>query len=90
MANRALAAKHDRAKRQNIALAQAEYSKPCYLTAKAQVPAYDPAMVKRCDAVTKARKVVYRNATPKTLVQSGLGMVGSWNDVGKSVLIKRR
>lgn len=88
MANRSLAAKHDKAKRQTIALAKVEYSKPCYLTAKPEVPAYDPAMVKRIEATPRKSKARYMAAPAKRLVHTGI-TVGSWDSVGTCTLIKR-
>jgi hypothetical protein len=72
MANRSLAAKHDRAKRQMVALVQVEMSKTCYMTAKPEVPSYDVAMVRRVEPVTRKRKTVYRPSPVKTLVRAGI------------------
>lgn len=47
MANRALAAKAERADRQRREAGYLEGSKACFLTGKPVVPAYDPKMVKR-------------------------------------------
>ena len=88
MANRAMAVKVDRAKSQAIAALQAEMLKPAYLVPKAEVPAYDPAMVKRCEPVKRERKTVYRKAPAATLVKTGI-TVGSWDDVGTCRLIPR-
>lgn len=89
MANRSMAAKHDKGKRQTIALVQAEMSKACHMTRKPEVPAYDAAMVKRCDsAMPKARKLRYVPAPVKPLVRTGI-TVGSWDQVGTCRLIPR-
>jgi len=89
MANRAMAAKVDRAKRQATAAVQGEMSKACYLKSKPAVPAYDHAMVKRVEVPKKERKTRYVSAKPAPLVRTGLGTIGSWDDVGTCRLIKR-
>jgi hypothetical protein len=72
MANRSLAAKHDRSKVQMVALVQVEMSKACYMTAKPEVPSYDVAMVRRIEPATRTRKTVYRTAPRKGVMQSGI------------------
>jgi hypothetical protein len=83
-----MAAKHDKGKRQMVALMQEESTRAYNMVRKPEVPAYDAAMVKRCETVKRARKTVYRAAKPATLVKTGI-TVGSWDKVGTSVLIKR-
>jgi hypothetical protein len=50
MANRAMAAKVERAAKQARVAAHAEFSKPFYNTSKPVVPAYDVAMVRKIPA----------------------------------------
>lgn len=90
MANRALAAKAERAARQNRELAAVEYSKPFYMTRKPEIPAYDPTIVKRAESPkAKTIKRRYVNAKPAPLVRTGLiaSMIG---DAPAFRLIKRR
>lgn len=96
MAARWMEAKIAKLKPQIVASAQAELTKACYFTSKPEVPAYDPAMVKRVNVQTKpverlANGLVKRRYTTasKTLVQSGIGTIGSWETTGTQRLIKR-
>lgn len=59
MANRALAAKAERAARERREAAWLEYSKPFYMQPKPAVPDYDETLVRRIAApAPKARRVM--------------------------------
>jgi hypothetical protein len=87
MANRSLAAKHDRSKAQSIALVQAEMSKACYMTRKPDVPSYDVAMVRRIEPTARKRKTVYKPAPSKGLMSRGI--IGTMSGDCGLRLIKR-
>lgn len=90
MAARWMQQKMAKLKPQITEAAHAEMTKACYFTSKPEVPAYDGAMVRRIENKTKPRKTVYRAAPVKTLVTTGIGVIGSWDKAGESRLIKRR